>query len=224
MRGYAIRVNDVNQANAAIEDFKSVGYRSSEWLNKIPFTTNFYKYVIIGYKNTIEFSAGQYAEDTTVCTIINSVDEIENPPIPHKVKDKTMLKVGDIIKISDGSWNIAIHNGQLITGCGNDMTRHDWKIISLREYKFPISGVVHNRLNDEYKKFLTNDMVVVAVDDPTFVVITNSNLLCFGKYKKPVIKIGENEVKINPGKDIKVGYTTIPAETVKAIIKEWQDE
>jgi hypothetical protein len=229
-KGYAIRVYGRNDADKAIEAFKSVGYTTSrtDLLSVLRFETNHPTYIVIGQSGRIDSSEGPYAENNSECTILNSIYDIpyyhEGQTImsfaKHEDKGECLIKVGDIIKAGDGSWSFGVRDGKMVAHQGIEMAKRDWKVISINEYEFPIAGSLWEpEKNPEYQN---NNMVLAALDDPTFIIITNSNLSCYDRYRKQPIMINGQKVEINKGRSIKIGSMKIDAATVDAIIREWQ--
>lgn len=205
-KGYAIRVHNQDEADQAVKAFEDAGYKRNNSFNYILLPHD--KYVIVSHcGHHIEFSLGSYAK-SPACTILKSINDI-----PRLYK-QTTLKVGDSVKVKDLSWAFCFRNGKGYSPRKEDLIGRKFIVMTIGQ-DWPISTVCVP-IEPQYRK---NDMVLVAADDNSFIIVTNSN---FPEYNKRVIKVGEHEVKIEKGKNIKVGCTTIDKETVDAIIREWQ--
>lgn len=203
-KGYAIRVYNEDEAKQAIAAFKNAGYDFDKCSSV--YRSEYDKYVIVGNTGQIEYSVGYYAESSS-CTILNSIKDI-----PMKCR----LAVGDIVKIKDWSWTFAFRNGKAYDHSQQDLLL-DFRVMSIGE-NWPINSAIEPT-QEIYRQ---NDMLLVAVNDSSFIVVANSKFKQYEKYwKEPPIKIGNNEVVVNPGKSIQVGCTIVDAETVNKILKEW---
>lgn len=205
MKPLAIRVHNRAENDAAVEYFKSQGYVVSENYKHYPYKTGVDKYVCITDRKDIINSTGPYAE--LDCNIIS---------LP--IKEKQVLKVGDLVGVMDGSWNICINNGVVMKMIGNNTKLYTWKVISVGEYVWPINGIIYSNM-PEYSKYKTNDIVLVDVNNPAVILITNSD---FVRPKVDEIKIGGEVVKFNPDGSLKVGCTTVDKDTIHKIINKVQ--
>ena len=84
------------------------------------------------------------------------------------------LKIGDMIDIDDGSWNIMIYNGNASHGCTSEIRNIRLKVISVGQYKLSINTVVNCKNTPQYK---FNNVIVMAEDRPSLILMTNSYVI-----------------------------------------------
>jgi len=204
LKPLAIGVANKDESDAAIKYFKSLGYKESDCIKKYPYMMGYDRYTCIGYNGTIEHSTGVYAEAN--CDIISL------PKSEVKTENKMSFKVGDIVRITDGSWCLGIKDGVFIRPNGTELSSATWKILSIGGYKWPINGPGPCSMKD----FTNNDTVLVNVNNPAHILITNSALLKDGNQ----ITIQGKEVVVKSDGSLQIGCTLVDTETVQKIIKK----